>query len=429
MLRETKSAFGGTKLTTKMPEEPKIIMPRLIIVIFSLMLLCLPNRKPIYPNDAIDPKKVNEAIDKGVNYLIKHGTKNVRDFELVAYALIHAGLPKNHPTVQALIQKILAKPFLLTYNVALTAMVLESYDQVKYQYRIAECAQALVNYQCLNGQWSYSSRFRSDEATHPELSKGPAQPIEIITEASITKTPLTVALKTFVIKRLRKTRERDGDNSNTQFALLGLRAAARSNIIIPAETWKESAGFLVKSQVDDGGWNYASVAESNFNQPSYGSMTCASLCSLALAKGYLKEDINNDPSIKKGLAWLANNLRFDLNPNVVTMGLFGNQPKFWHYYYIYGVERVGAVLDLEKIGNHDWYEEGAKFLIEYQGKDGRWTEDAANNFGSDITTTAFALLFLKKATPKFKPVLVLTGEPAKPTPPESKPPEEPPEEK
>jgi len=376
----------------------------------------------LYPNDNLDPKKVNEAIDKGVAFLLARGTKNQRDIELVSYALIHAGVPKDHPKLKPLIKKIAAQRCAETYHVALTAMVLESYDRVKYQPKIAECAQALVNYQCLNGQWAYSSRFRSGETPHPELSKEPAGPIEIITEGGITKTPLTVAVKTFILKRVRKTRERTGDNSNTQFALLGLRAAARSNVIIPEETWKEAAEFLVKAQLDDGGWNYTAETA----DPSYGSMTCASLCGLVLAKGYLKEDINNDPTIEKGLAWLAKNLRFDVNPHVDKMGLFGNQPKFWHYYYIYGVERVGAVLDREQIGDHNWYEEGVEFLIEHQGKDGRWTEDAGNNFGSDITTTAFALLFLKRATPRLRFTPILTGESTKPAPPEATPPEEPP---
>lgn len=183
---------------------------------------------------------------------------------------------------------------------------------------------------------------------------------------------------------------------------------------------------MVKAQLADGGWNYGSV-QSEPNQVGYGSMTCAMLCGLALAKGYLREHINDDPSIKKGLEWLVKNLRFDVNPNVERVSLFGNQPTFWHYYYLYGVERVGAVLDIDKIGNHDWYEEGTKYLLEHQTKDGRWAETSANNFGSDVTTTAFALLFLKKATPRFKPIL--TGvtpkeEPAKEEPAKEEPPQE-----
>ena len=46
-------------------------------------------------------------------------------------------------------------PLEWTYDVSLQAMILEEIDRVKYQARIAQCAQFLVDNQCPNGQWSY----------------------------------------------------------------------------------------------------------------------------------------------------------------------------------------------------------------------------------------------------------------------------------
>ena len=51
--------------------------------------------------------------------------------------------------------KLLTKDLQKTYAVSLLAMSLESYDRKKYQYRIAQCAQFLVDNQCKNGQWDY----------------------------------------------------------------------------------------------------------------------------------------------------------------------------------------------------------------------------------------------------------------------------------
>ena len=47
-------------------------------------------------------------------------------------------------------------------------MSLESYDRKKYQYRIAQCAQFLVDNQCKNGQWDYGEAV-------PLFTPGPAR--------------------------------------------------------------------------------------------------------------------------------------------------------------------------------------------------------------------------------------------------------------
>src|SRR6185503_5483267 len=96
-----------------------------------------------------------------------------------------------------------------TYKVVLQAMVLEELHRVKYQVRIAQCAQFLIDNQCQNGQWSYGTPtpavlppdpvptefIRKDVATAGKPKTIGAAPVE-------TKKPKVVRLI-----QVKKTRE------------------------------------------------------------------------------------------------------------------------------------------------------------------------------------------------------------------------------
>jgi len=352
-----------------------------------------------YSQAKVDQKKIDEAIDKGVDFLldskqVKVWTKS-NEIELVVLTLLHAGVdPKKNTELAKAIQEIATKKSLQqTYNVGLAAMALELADRFKYQSRIAECAQALVNYQCQNGQWDYPSKYDSKQG-QPIITGEPAEPRERITDEKVKVKPSTTeAIKKIIIKRtnLYKSGE-SGDNSNTQFALLGLRAAARCGVEIPKETWEDAVKWLEKDQEASGGWSYS--RKTNPSRGAYGSMTCASLCGLAIAKFYLGQDIHTDVAIEKSLKCLDKMLTSTDNLSL---------PREWHhYYYIYGVERVGAVLDIEQIGNHDWYPEGVEFLLKEQKADGSWDTKPVVLKPPTINT-CFAILFLKRATQKLIP--------------------------
>ena len=51
--------------------------------------------------------------------------------------------------------------------------------------------------------------------------------------------------------------------------------------------------------------------------------------------------------------------------------------------------------DTSLIGNHDWYFDGARKLLEAQRPDGSWD---ASHFKKPTWDTCFAILFLKRAT-------------------------------
>ena len=81
----------------------------------------------------------------------------------------------------------------------------------------------------------------------------------------------------------------------------------------------------------------------------------------------------------------------------------------WHYYYLYGLERAGALSGAGLFERHDWYLEGAQHLVDEQRDNGSWIGQEAldsvpwKGAGPDAATanfldSCFALLFLKRAT-------------------------------
>ena len=175
---------------------------------------------------------------------------------------------------------------------------------------------------------------------------------------------------------------------------------------------------------------------------------------MALCRDALRRDLRADAaldarsaqSLKDGLAWLGWNFSVEGNP---MSGLPGPPPSgpppmpgpgdspppppgrkppkgkppepspedlpkpgpsslfpVFHYYYLYGLERAGVLADTAWVGTHDWYLEGAEFLLPAQRADGSWEQaDSGQGAGpfqdlgrSPQVDTCFALLFLKRAT-------------------------------
>ena len=98
-----------------------------------------------------------------------------------------------------------------------------------------------------------------------------------------------------------------------------------------------------------------------------------------------------DGSIKKGLAYLDE--VWDATRNKGTHSSMSE-----HYYYLYGVERVGDLTGRAEFGGQNWYVRGAQFLLAHQDANGKWT-DSTGFPPRDVLGTCFALLFLKRATP------------------------------
>jgi len=196
------------------------------------------------------------------------------------------------------------------------------------------------------------------------------------------------------------------DNSNTQFAVLALREAAAAGIKVRRRTWELAAEHFVQNQNGDGGWGYH-----NGDGASTGSMTCAGIGSLVICEQMLSssaDDTNPDGTpkccnpaprtnlaLRRGVAWLERHFAVGVNP-----GHGGS----WVLYYLYGVERAGRLSGQRFFGPHDWYREGAGYLIEGQAvRDGSWSASFTAIETDKVVATSFALLFLSKG---LAPVLI-----------------------
>jgi len=196
------------------------------------------------PND-LDQAQVDLAIEKGVKALkrrnadhlrpIQFGGRPMQYCELVAFTYIHADVPETDPDLKALIDDMLERDLMATYCVSLQAMVLEELDRVKHQKRILKCAKFLVDNQTATGYWGYGtpSAYLEDVAYDVVKRK------DVASAGGVTKKfelPIPgLRTKPKVVNKVRVKKERDGqagDNSNTQYAALGLRACHDAGIIL-----------------------------------------------------------------------------------------------------------------------------------------------------------------------------------------------------
>jgi Domain of unknown function (DUF4159) len=197
-----------------------------------------------------------------------------------------------------------------------------------------------------------------------------------------------------------EVRAQAGDNSNTQYALLGLNAANEAGIPVRPEVWALSRAYFEHFQNRDGGWGYTPR-----NKQSTASMTCAGIASLIFCGSRRFQSLESlhgesihhcgegvlDPFLNRGIDWLANH--FDVHQNLGH----GQQYKI---YYLYGLERAGRLSGVRFFGQNDWYRMGAEELVHTQNKlSGYWSGPGEN----EIVGTSLALLFLAKGR---APVLI-----------------------
>lgn len=185
-----------------------------------------------------------------------------------------------------------------------------------------------------------------------------------------------------------------GDPSNTQFAILGLREAAEAGVQVNRLVWERSRGYWERLQNPDGGWGYGK------DSPSSGSMTVAGVASLAIIEQMLRTDegvaadgtppcCRAEPpneTLERGLRWIASRFTVGQNPGA----------RSWLLYYTYGIERAGRLTGRRFFGDHDWYREGAAYLILTQNHAGWWKGVGAVEENSPTVATSLALLFLSK---------------------------------
>ena len=185
------------------------------------------------------------------------------------------------------------------------------------------------------------------------------------------------------------------DMSNTQFALLGLRAGAELGYEVPWKVLERCATALFRFQSGSGGFSYGP------DDTPRGGMTAATLAGirviedlgrLARAGPFPRGDHDATGVLSKkkdrlraAEAWME--ARFD-----AARPAFGERgwTSSWECSYLWAIERWCSLTGRRTIGTHDWYTEGAERLLALQGVDG--------DLGGSIEDTCFALLFLRRAT-------------------------------
>ena len=149
-----------------------------------------------------------------------------------------------------------------------------------------------------------------------------------------------------------------------------------------------------------------------------GSMTTSGVVALIVCKWALenkpvwrrlKDKV--EQSILDGCAWLAHHFTIHRNPvgKLFPGGKDGKspgRPALHHYYYLFGLERVGMLGLIPAFGKHYWWEEGTKYLLGAQKPDGSWDAGSYGTSGP-IPDTCWAILFMKKAT---APLVDVPGE-------------------
>jgi hypothetical protein len=223
------------------------------------------------------------------------------------------------------------------------------------------------------------------------------------------------------------------DLSNTQYAILGIRAARDCGANVPATTFEKALALALAWQAQDGpkarrllpnadpsgspyvieagdrerGWPYMTAPP-----PAYtGSMTTAGLALLAVSHDALLRPRHlerydsaaqrvTEQAVQDGFAWLDKHWTVERNP--------GPSAPNWHYYYLYGLERAAALCGRSLVGLHDWYIEGARYLVDQQKPEGFWgtgTLGFDNEYEANtLLDTCWALLFLKRATRPMPPI-------------------------
>ena len=354
--------------------------------------------------------EVGKAIQSGADFLKKKYEKGFdavawnSTLELVMLTLSHAGVPPSDPVFQKGLKELETCKLQYTYRVAALAMTLQRIDSRKYQDRIAHCAQWLIDTQLPEGEWGYPDTLSSADQAPKAIEVEPPKVAKSATAGS-GGTVSMIKIKRTPNKNL--DMKAKGDISNTQFAILGLKACLDAGIEIPQSTWKLAGGYILKTQNQDGGWGY--YFNGMKDEQSYSSMTCAGVCSLVICKyGLGNKEGAKDAPVKAGLRWLGDHFKPDDNANVTKSHVA--DASRWLYYYLYSIERVGKIVGVDDIGKQKWYPVGAKYLLEKQKKDGSWwtgIDGVQWKQAGDIETadTCFAILFLTRATPP----LVATG--------------------
>jgi hypothetical protein len=321
-----------------------------LLVALLALTFALPARvqEPRPPEDPL-ADRVKKAIERGVEYLRGeeegrgHLEKNTVSAAfpggwtaLGALALLNAGVPPDDPLMERMLRYLRTVEPTKTYVVGLQTMVFALAGQAEDKERIQRNVDWLVAARVMNGDnlagWTY----------------GKAGPMP--------------------------------DNSNTQYALLGLHEGFVAGAEVKPEVWQSILDFYKATETKDkdgrprGGWVY----RPNSPEPTF-TMSTAGLCGLLIASQDLKASKLKEPPdcdrncgkegedehLKAALDWVGK--RMPRNADEVSTVLARHL-----YYSLYGIERAGRLSGQRFLGEVDWYRVGCEYLVRVQRANGSW---------------------------------------------------------
>lgn len=411
------------------------------------------------PARAADQAKISAAIAAGAEYLKKNHTQAAPEKDhpmgrmcLVGLALIEAGTDRADPALQKIVRAVRAGALAetQTYNLSLAILLLDALHDPGDEAVIQFLGVRLYGGMTAAGGWSYSCgnapnagelaqlqaslqqnalvgqpAKKKKESPKPDNGfpqapkKGPQAPAE--PEAG--KLHPVAARYYRAVRQAAAGRDNNpGDNSNTQFGLIGLWVAGRHGVPANDAFAAIEARFLATQNRADAGWSYTGGGGGGISERSTAAMTCAGLLGLAVGTGRSrpgpkaakpvgspddpffnpkkpaegeKESVapTARPAVKlaieaalKSLGRMLQAVRGNANGLQNFTGI-GNQ-----FYLLWSLERAAVAYGLDTIGDVDWYAWASDVLIAQQQQDGAWPDTA---YGSDVNTS-FAILVLCK---------------------------------
>lgn len=316
--------------------------------------------------DLVDEKEVDASTRRGIAWLLQHqeadgswtGIQNNLYYGMTAlaiYCMIQSGVDPKHPSIRAGFAYLKARPLYRTYDLGCALLAYRAAGEPIPMERVKLLTEQLVNTMgngssAFGGQWGYPfGHAIGSTANHTDLS-------------------------------------------NTQYALLGLRAGMKCGVKVPSIIFDRVARDLIDLQGD-----YGSIAYRKGNTPT-ASMTAAGMTSLLICaeglelsarKGLAKKCLS---AVRLSESWLRTN--WSVTTNVEQPPNPNSGSSRWYYYYLQGLERVGSLSNRRMLAGHNWYEEGASAILARQNDDGSWS----TAYGEKGPNTCFALLFLQRGT-------------------------------
>jgi hypothetical protein len=386
--------------------------------------------------DELTPERVNEALDKGKAWLaarqradgafvVQGGGGSMAPGALeVSYplgttalatlALLKCGVPANDPAIERAFGWMYAQGLGKTYEVAVLVLAIEA--------RFAPPPELLEKEEEKKGYATVARRHFAKQARPADLAKLKECADWLVANraGAVWRYPGAVAQQDAQGEEVPWFAVPAADGPIQDMVAPAKRDAAKEEKRPAGGTReRETPRSAERATLRARGWSYLPRKQGEpppapggpLERVSTGGMTASGIAALVIAKSELEGNKaawakRADPvnqAIRDGCAWLARHFIPDANPAA------GNIRINWTYYYLYGCERAGVLAGTYRFGGHDWWDEGAAWLLKQQQRDGCWPSESALSEQAD---TCFALLFLKRATVPLVPLppkRVMTG--------------------